>query len=242
MEIEGSETAAPAPASPPRSKRGQKTIDILASNLSRTYAADAPSHRAAWRQIQDKILHAPSDSDEDDESVPSTSSAEPLKGNMAMSMPVDIVMPKHRVIAKGKSNGPRLERKTSLTEKRGIMVPPLRAAMRPDNTLGLSMDGTAGPRNGDGQGEGQRGVASRSKSVSREREEEQMREFNGDPGAALELLAKTGEDEGDERDAKGVDDGVVPGTLVERKGFVPPHVLARRVSAQVDVGWRSMAD
>jgi hypothetical protein len=101
-------------------------------------AASAPSHRAAWTRSEttgnlrwfDKLakdrrsLQPPdgdSADDRNDDSTPSTLT-------LATSMPVTIVAPEKRKVVGFAS--PDLERKTSLSEKEGKLVPPLRSAMR----------------------------------------------------------------------------------------------------------------
>ncbi|WVW85702.1 hypothetical protein I302_107740 [Kwoniella bestiolae CBS 10118] len=206
-----------------------RTRNIVEANLSRTFAADAPSHRAAWRRIEENgsmyaTLRRGSSSSEDDEGVEDESGISKL----AMSMPMAIHLPKSRTRHESVTE---LERKTSLSDKHGMLVPPLLKAMRQrgieQNSLGLSS-----PR---GRTQGNR-KSSRSASVSRERE--QMQSYKNDPGALYESL-------GDECDDEEGENGGDEGTLRD-KGFVPPHVLARKNEKDKereelpDVGWRSL--
>ncbi|KAK4689490.1 hypothetical protein P7C73_g611, partial [Tremellales sp. Uapishka_1] len=202
-----------------------KLRNMVEHNLSTTFAADAPSHRAAWRRLEDKggiyrtIQKKDSDSGSsrelDDEDTYGSGSGSKL----AISVPVDIVFPKTRRAA----SGLEMERKTSLTDKRGILVPPLKQAMERSGGRGRTSSSTSlsGQRAG---------------SASRERERDQVRTYSADPGAVFESLADGPVGDDDEED----DDDEGQGTLRDR--FVPPHVLAGRQSAKTDVGWRSMAD
>lgn len=206
--------------------------NMVEANLSTTFAADAPSHRAAWRQfernssIYTALRREPVLSDEastDDDSAGGSGFSK-----LATSMPVSIAMPVRARL-------PPKERKTSLSDRQGILVPPLMAAMR-EKGLDNAVPGSIRPSRADRptRETGGRVKGSRSASVSRERE--QVKRYTADPGAVFESLADEGEDDSD------VDEGQL-GTLRDSRTFVPPHVLARRESLeQPDVGWRSMAD
>lgn len=123
-----------------------------------------------------------------------------------------------------------MERKTSLSEKDGVLVPPLMAAMRErgvgGNSLGLDVPP---PRRGRKETAPIR-KTSRSASVSRERD--QAMSYTADPGAALETLGDEEEDSDEEEE--------VGGTLRDSKTFIPPHLIGRKESRDGEVGWRSM--
>lgn len=195
-------------------------------NLSQTFAADAPSHRAAWRRLESResmasIMrrHQGSD-DEDDEEPPAA------VDSLARSMPVNIVL-SQRVAP--------VQFKTSLTDRGGVVVPHLLHAMRRGSgQLGSSEDatppqGVRAPRNsiaivgslrsGPSYGGGRRG------SRSGEREREAAKAYGADPGAVFEALAEVAVDSEEE----------------DSDEFVPPHVLAARRDDRPEVGWRSLA-
>lgn len=115
-------------------------------------AASAPSHRAAWTKSEttgnlrwfDKLAkerrssqsHDGNSADgenENEESNPST---------LATSMPVHIVEPEKRKTVGFASQD--LERKTSLSEREGKLVPPLRSAMRQRGASGAGTGEQAG--------------------------------------------------------------------------------------------------
>ena len=209
-----------------------RTRNMVEANLSTTFAADAPSHRAAWRQFErnssiytalrrESVLSDETSTDDDSAGGSGFS-------KLATSMPVSIAMP-------ARARLPPKERKTSLSDRQGILVPPLMAAMR-EKGLSNAAPGSVRPSRADRptRENGGRVKGSRSASVSRERE--QVKRYTADPGAVFESLADEGEDDSDEDDGQ-------EGTLRDSRTFVPPHVLARRESLeQPDVGWRSMAD
>ncbi|ORY35438.1 hypothetical protein BCR39DRAFT_585073 [Naematelia encephala] len=198
----------------------------LEASLSEAYAADAPSHRGAWRRLgESSSLYASlrrdsrkSDSDQvsDDNSF----------SQLATSMPIAIAHARQQVV------DPNLlpkERKTSLSDREGILVPPLMPAMRERgvyNSLGLDVSRPSGSRRGQ-----------RSASVSRERERNLASSQMADPGVVFEAIADEQDDDDDEFD--GIDGE--EGTLRERGTFVPPHI-PRRTSARegIEAGWRSM--
>lgn len=96
---------------------------MVDDNLSRAFAADAPSHRAAWRRFEAResmasVLRRQEDSDDDDGEL----STSPMISNLARSMPVNIVLPK-------RERGP-VQFKTSLADRGGVVVPHLLHAMR----------------------------------------------------------------------------------------------------------------
>ncbi|WRT68323.1 uncharacterized protein IL334_005299 [Kwoniella shivajii] len=196
-----------------------RTRNIVEENLSRTFAADAPSHRAAWRRIEENgsiyaSLRKLSPSSDDD----GTEEDESRISKLAMSMPMAIHLPKSRIKAV-----PEFERKTSLSERTGVLVPPLLKVMKERGSPQPTPRGRT--KNGEVIRKG-----SRSASVSRERE--QVQSFSNDPGAVFESLGDDDDEDETEEDQ---------GTLRD-KGFVPPHVLARKGDKEQlpNVGWRSM--
>ena len=112
---------------------------------------------------------------------------------VATSMPLAIALPKKTKVL------PPMERKTSLTERSDVLVPPLMEAMREkgvaENTLGLEIPATdASTSRFDEQGN-----ATRSASISRQRGGGMG--YTADPGAVVETLA--GGKEESEAAAKG---------------------------------------
>ncbi|WWC90792.1 uncharacterized protein L201_005729 [Kwoniella dendrophila CBS 6074] len=214
-----------------------RTRNIVEANLSRTFAADAPSHRAAWRRIEENgsmyatLRRGSSTAEEEDDNVDESNISK-----LAMSMPMAIHLPKSRVKHVAVTE---LERKTSLSDKHGILVPPLLKVMKQrgiseeGNSLGisssLSLSRGRTPINDTNN------KSLRSTSVSRERE--QVKSYNNDPGALYESL---GDDE--DEDSTNNENEDDQGTLRDAKGFIPPHVLARKSDKEQlpDVGWRSM--
>ena len=133
--------------------------------------------------------------------------------NFATSMPIAIMTPKA-------AQNLNLEPKTSLVDRKGVLVPPLLNAMREKgvdkNALGIGMtDGERPGRTGERKG-------SRSTSVSRERETSRTYTRKADLGAVFESLADEDGEDANERRGQA-------GTLKERS-FVPPHVSAQRAS------------
>ncbi|EKD02413.1 hypothetical protein A1Q2_03305 [Trichosporon asahii var. asahii CBS 8904] len=101
----------------PKSHREARIWSMLDDNLSRTFAAEAPSHRAAWSKFEGQmssVLHR-SDSDDDDDS-PATSA-------LARSMPINIAM-------KPRKTSAEYQIKTSVSDREGVVVPNLIRAMR----------------------------------------------------------------------------------------------------------------
>ncbi|WWC71612.1 uncharacterized protein I206_105570 [Kwoniella pini CBS 10737] len=219
-----------------------RTRNIVEANLSRTFAADAPSHRAAWKKIEENgsmyaTLRRGSSSSDDDVVVEDESQISKL----AMSMPMAIHLPKSKIKQEKISE---LERKTSLSDKHGILVPPLLKAMRQrgisqeGNSLGLGLGIPATTTGVRGRSLGKDGntIISRTASVSRERE--QLQSYQNDPGALYESLGDDDDDGEEEENGNDEEEG----TLRDKKGFIPPHVLARKNDKEQlpNVGWRSM--
>ncbi|BEI81937.1 hypothetical protein CcaverHIS002_0210970 [Cutaneotrichosporon cavernicola] len=203
---------------PPKDANERRMRNVVEENLSRTLAADAPSHRAAWRRLQSRegmssVLrrHQATD-DEDDEEGPPVES-------LARSMPVTIVMPKR--------DGP-VQFKTSLTDRGGVVVPNLLHAMRRGSAQTSSGEATPpvglrAPRNSIAIVGSMRG--GRRGSRSGERDREAVKTYGADPGAVFEALAEVAVDSDDE----------------DSDQFVPPHVLAARRDERPGPGWRSLA-
>lgn len=201
-----------------------RTRNMVEASLSNTFAADAPSHRAAWKRIEQKghgsiyafMRRGSTQSDEED------GIDERAISNLASSLPMEIALSRK----KPKPPVP-MERKTSLTERAGKLVPSLRGAMKgrdiPEHSLDLGDDdpNERSPARVT-RNDGSRKKGSRSASVSREREG--VKSYAADPGAVFESLVDEDDDDGDEEL-----DGQA-GTLRDSRQFVPPHVLARKES------------
>jgi hypothetical protein len=207
--------------------------DMIEANLSRTLAADAPSHRSAWKTSRGHVsmLSALRRETSETEEEPGPEAATFSK--LATSVPVNISMPRK----KAQPSILPMERKTSLSDKGDILVPSLIAAMRQRGVAsGQVEDGAQSPRvsrfdpRHPTQQERRR---SRSASITREREG--ARSYAADPGAVFETLA----DEDEETQEEGEDEG----TLREER-FVPPHIVVRREDRQAgaEVGWRSLVN
>ncbi|WVR07443.1 hypothetical protein IAU60_004484 [Kwoniella sp. DSM 27419] len=211
-----SQSKADSASDPVNDLPASRSKDLVEANLSRTFAADAPSHRAAWKRISEKgsmyatLRRGSNTSDTDEDPVDESSISK-----LAMSMPMAIHLPKAKT---RKAEVPEFERKTSLSERQGLLVPPLLKAMR---ERGMPQDVKLGVTPSRGRPEAAESMrrTSRQESVSRERE--QVKSYAADPGAVFESLA----DEGDDDEEGDAEDG---GTLRDTRGFMPPHVLARK--------------
>lgn len=232
--------------SPERAQQLKSGSDLVERRLVEMHAADAPSHRAAWRGNKDKMRSVLvqqtrpmvdsmiSGSGIDD--LPETETS-----IYASSMPINIVSPRDM------SRLTRYEPKTSLTEREGIMVPPLRAAMRQGTSVVTGEDklkleigvSTERPRAIPEQSlspiarqrQGSAGslnpaiVHSRSSSAAYSLRE-RAPSFAMDPGPALE--------------SEGSDEGMIPPEeAVGGASFVPPHRMELERQGS-DPGWRSM--
>lgn len=215
------ETDAPSAKPPtPSDPSGARMRTMVEDNLSRTFAADAPSHRAAWRQWEAResmstALRRQSSDDEDDVEVDTSS--------MARSVPVNIVRPP-------RTSHP-VQFKTSLTDREGVIVPNLLAAMR--RASGQSEpERSPSPRRARGSiaiaGTSQRRG---SRTVSGERERDQVKSYAADPGAMFESLAEGAVSDSDEEEE-----------TPQNGKFVPPHVLAAKRDDKPEVGWRSLVN
>ncbi|KAL1413390.1 hypothetical protein Q8F55_001152 [Vanrija albida] len=233
----------PVDAAPVETSAQASRIRTMVDNdLSRTFAADAPSHRAAWRKFEanDSIANVlrqssgrrRSSSEDEDEDEPDL--------GLARSMPVAIVNP--RALAKKVEHGHKLQRKTSLTDRTGMIVPELISAMRerPERrdsaedvppVGGRTMRSSSIAISGSVLGPG---LARRN--VSGEREREQVKSYRADPGAVFESLADRDESESEDEDATPQTNGA--------SRFVPPHVIVQRDAAKAKMdpdAWRSLA-
>lgn len=195
--------------------------DPFEQEISARYAAHLPSHRSAWKKPEDGELgyswyrkgeantgRHPRDSarlDDDDQGKIS---------GLATSMPVHIALPKMR-----KPSGLGLERKTSLSEREGHLVPSLIAAMK---ERGLNVPSAPS--------EGSRRVSATVGTM--------------DPGV-LHDLERNGQDSSASEEDEGSDEegeeGDQQGTL-RQSGFVPPHVIIRKKQAKGVDGVRSVYD
>lgn len=214
----------------------------LDNKLSSTLAVDMPSHRSAWRRIEqsqsiydsfrNRVEGEARRRDADSDSDSSDTEATPKNPSMfATSMPVQIAMPKRTGHRKAEESN--LERKTSLTERPGLLVPGLLAAMREKpvkgNSLGLNVpDLETEPTPTDRQ-------SARTNSTSRDRSASISGTFKQDPGAVFEALA----DDEDNDEVGDIDDA---STRPGRPNFVPPHIQSLQDDiADSLVGWRSLA-
>ncbi|GMK59142.1 hypothetical protein CspeluHIS016_0701570 [Cutaneotrichosporon spelunceum] len=200
---------------PPEDASEHRIRNVVEENLSRTFAADAPSHRAAWRRLQSGermssvLRRHQTDKDEEEEG----DEEQPPVESLARSMPVTIVMPQREA---------PVQFKTSLTDRGGVVVPHLLHAMRlgsgPTSSEENTPPAAAGqrmPRNsiafvGSLRDAAIGGVRRGSRSGDREREA--AKTYGADPGAVFEALAEVAVDSEDE----------------DSDRFVPPHVLAAR--------------
>lgn len=143
-------------------------------------------------------LRRQSSDDEDDlEDTPDT---------LARSVPVNIVRPP-------RSAHP-VQYKTSLTDRGGVIVPHLLAAMRRDD--GDRARGSISIRRG-------------SRTISTDRERDQIKSYAADPGAVFESLEGAVSDSESEEETP------------QNGRFIPPHVLAAKRDDKAEPGWRSLA-
>lgn len=118
----------------------RRNTELVENKLIDLVAADAPSHRAAWRNNKDQLWQALGRY----QSRPFGSAPKRVRSNenldgaadvkemdtsssdyLATSMPIQIQMPRRQ-----NSANYVLEPKTSLVERPGVLVPPLRAVIR----------------------------------------------------------------------------------------------------------------
>ena len=252
LEMEGDGSASAMDAPPANSSEAERPVDPFEKEISARYAAHAPSHRSAWKRpdngqggyswYRKGEFNANTDRGRDREIGVSDNEEQARISGLATSMPVHIALPKLR-----KPSGlVGLERKTSLSEKEGRLVPPLMAAMKqrgldvPQQVqgqgLGLGPGQAKGPGQGQGQGEGGRRVSTTVGTM--------------DPGVLhdLEILGQDEDGEDEDEDEDDGDDGDErdeerdqQGTL-RQSGFIPPHVIARNRQAKGVDGVRSIYD
>ncbi|KAJ9093701.1 hypothetical protein QFC21_006297 [Naganishia friedmannii] len=259
---------------PERIEAMRRNTELVENKLIDLVAADAPSHRAAWRNNKDQLWQAlgrfqprafnaaapkRTRSNENLDGAPEANEADASETNyLATSVPIQIQMPRRQ-----NSANYVLEPKTSLVERPGVLVPPLRARTPttsssiggrrsssdsrppPDNQLPadvVSQD--AHNRAGSNSSSDIRRHASIGLSAGDGEPVvassfafslgEKRMSFAMDPGPALEAFGSP-EDGGAE-----VDEDDVPGGA----NFVPPH---RQISQERDpdgmgeAGWRSLA-
>ena len=239
MEGDGG-AASVAPATQP--PENERRADPFEQEISARYAAHAPSHRSAWKRPENgqggyswyRKGDANADRNREMEVLDNDDQAK-ISG-LATSMPVRIALPKLR-----KPSGLGLERKTSLSEKEGRLVPPLMAAMKQRGLdvpiaqiqgHGHGGGHGQGPAQGQGQGEGSRCVSTTVGTM--------------DPGVLHDLENLDGDgdqddESDDEENGDGDEEGDQQGTL-RQSGFIPPHVLARNRQTKGVEGVRSIYD
>lgn len=213
-----------------------RTRNMVEANLSTTFAADAPSHRAAWRRIErDGSMYASlrRDSANSDDVLDLDELA---ISKLATSMPLAIALPRKKV-----APPVAMERKTSLSDRTGILVPPLRLAMRERGVLGSPLgENVPTPRDRSPVRCKRTDLRHGSRSASVSREREGVKTYGADPGAVFETLADENEEDEEEGHGRG-DNGDGGAGPPKDKKFVPPHVIARNEDlATPDVGWRSL--
>jgi hypothetical protein len=232
----------PAPVPVRAAEPDSRARSELDDKLSSTLAVDMPSHRSAWRRIEQSqsiydSFRSRTDGDArrrgaDEDSDSSDIDGTPKNPSMfATSMPLQIALPKRA--GQQKPDLLALQRKTSLTERPGLLVPALLAAMREKpargNVLGLNVP----------EPEPQEGTPERhdprSASTSRDRSQSISGTFKQDPGAVFEAMA----DDEDEDEVGEIDD---TSTRPGRPNFVPPHIQSLQDDvADSMIGWRSLA-
>ena len=237
--------ASSSPARRDKNRTMQENTQLVEKKLIQLMAADAPSHRSAWRNDTQKLWQAlgqttnrsflsPSTSrrtrDRNDDSSDDEDVDENKTSLFATSMPVRIVMPKESGVPK------ELEPKTSLVDRKGMLVPPLKNAMRragSSDSDNSSIKRAAGDQSGDRQDvsvsasvsnitigtASMRQDAARSQGRGPPQPSASYRDkgyggFSVDPGPALEAMGTLSEEEEDEHSA-----GVKAGA----PGFIPPH-------------------
>jgi hypothetical protein len=244
--------ASASPASENVNKTMKENTQLVEKKLIQLMAADAPSHRSAWRNDTQKLWQALGTTTNRSFVYPGTGARERRESEeaeddsddgqtslFATSMPVRIALPRP-----SGTNNAILEPKTSLVEKQGMMVPPLKTAMRRGSKLdksdpqGQGMRSSTGrdPIAGHAENEDNNKQdhtiststnipnitinSSRQNSISRDPTSYSMRPekgyggFSVDPGPALEAMGSLSEEEEDAYSAS-----VKAGGF----GFVPPH-------------------
>lgn len=226
----------------------KENTQLVEKKLIQLMAADAPSHRSAWRNDTQKLWQAlgqttnrtfisPSATRRtrggDDDEDGSDDEDENKTSFFATSMPVRITMPKESGVPK------ELEPKTSLVDRKGMLVPPLRNAMRragssdSDSSSIRRMAGDGITRSNERQDVSvsasvshiaigtplsrQDAVRNQGRVVSPVSASYRDKSYSGfsvDPGPALEAMGTLSEEEEDEYSAS---------VKAGAPGFVPPH-------------------
>jgi hypothetical protein len=226
----------------------KENTQLVEKKLIQLMAADAPSHRSAWRNDTQKLWQAlgqttnrsfisPSTAkrtlDRNDDSSDDEEDDENKTSLFATSMPVRIVMPRESGVPK------ELEPKTSLVDRKGMLVPPLKNAMRragssdSDNSSIKRVAGNVDTRQDDQQGvsvsASVSNIAIGTASIRQDTARSQGRAllppsasyrdkgyggFSVDPGPALEAMGTLSEEEEDEHCAS---------VKAGAPGFIPPH-------------------
>ncbi|KAJ9123036.1 hypothetical protein QFC22_001225 [Naganishia vaughanmartiniae] len=254
----------------------RRNTELVENKLIDLVAADAPSHRAAWRNNKDQLWQAlgrytsrPLESatkrirsddnfavEKETEEVDTSETA-----YLATSVPIQIQMPRRQ-----NSANYVLEPKTSLVERPGVLVPPLRAVMR----IPTSSSSIGGRRSSSGSWpppdsqlpadivseDAHNRAGSNSSSDIRRHASKGLSAGDGEPVVASSTAFSLSEkrmsfamDPGPALEAFGspeaggaeVDEDDVPGGA----NFVPPH---RQISQERDpdgmgeAGWRSLAE
>ncbi len=230
-------SSARTPSSLAELKKDKENIE---NKLSDLVAADAPSHRAAWKNNKQKIWQVMGRTSSRRMESGDDDGGEYDSSVYASSMPINIVK-----VQEQSETVFDLETKTSLRERPGILVPPLKPAVRQEQ--GEGVDGVVSTPTMPSNPPMTR-IRSRSESISRSPStnrrpdpgaaianastggyslrEQRIPSGGADPGPALEAMS---DDEGDEDD------------VVGGKSFVPPHVRAEGGESMGEAGWRSMA-
>ena len=175
--------------------------NLVEANLTQTFAADAPSHRAAWRRIEQNgmiysSLRRGMASLDDETDVDQTAISK-----FATSMPLNISLSREKPIPRT-----QMERKTSFEERPDVLVPPLIGAMRergvPQSSLGLDI---ASPTSFTPLRAGRGNTRNKGlRPASGFAERNGMKSYTADPGAVFETLADEAEDEEDDRERRTV--------------------------------------
>lgn len=250
-----------AVSSDPRfaARANQIRRDLMESNIMKTFAANAPSHRHAWPEMRRLNNMSASniaatrrsggsgnqseDEEDDDADASNGDRPETSVSALATSVPIFINMPNRSTSRQPRSTAdlPAMEHKTSLRERGSVLVPSLLAAMRERGIQSPGDSNSAGP-SAPRQVSGSFAQRRNSRSVSGTRDRERVKQFKADPGAVFEAMADdVADDEEDDEADEGP--GEDAGTLRDSRTFVPPHVLARKESLNSkDVGWRSMVN
>lgn len=204
---------------------------------SRLYAKDAPSHRSAWTTIDDEKAalyrsfrrKTGLTDDEADDEADDGSEERGGTSKLATSMPAAVAM---RGKQRTTSGLPPMERKTSLSERGGILVPSLLAAMRerdtnqgsrrePSRTEQIMLEGTLRGREGG--------------FLYTPRPETGVDPYTR-PSRVRPVL-DTVADESERETGQG-EENMYSGTAGGMRGFVLPRVPRDDSGNESDVGWK----